>query len=142
MLGDLALVERDLPKAEALAAALRAAAPGLNVRVTGNVADGCAGAEGLINCTPVGMYPNMNDTPFAENWLREGQVVFDTVYNPENTLLIKQARDRGCITVSGIEMFIRQAAAQFERFTGVAADLAELRATLRSSISAINLAKS
>lgn len=95
----------------------------------------------LVNCTSVGMYPNMNETPFPENWLRDGAIVFDTVYNPENTLLIKQARERGCRVVSGIEMFIRQAAAQFELFTGFAPELETFRETLRQSISAVNYAK-
>ena len=89
----------------------------------------------LINGTPVGMYPDMDETPFHQNWLREGMVVFDTIYTPENTLLIKEAQIRGCKTVSGVEMFIRQAAAQFERFTGKAAPLDDLRETLRRGIS-------
>jgi 3-dehydroquinate dehydratase/shikimate dehydrogenase len=93
-------------------------------------------ADILINCTPVGMSPNMDETPFNDNWLREGMIVFDTIYAPENTLLLKEAKDRGCTTVSGVEMFIRQAAAQFERFTGKTASLDELRETLRRGISA------
>jgi len=93
-------------------------------------------ADILINCTPVGMYPNMDETPFHQNWLRDGMIVFDTIYTPENTLLIKEAKERGCVTISGVEMFIRQAAAQFERFTGKAAPLDVLRETLRRGISA------
>lgn len=93
-------------------------------------------ADILINCTPVGMSPNMDETPFNDNWLREGMIVFDTIYAPENTLLLKEAKNRGCTTVSGVEMFIRQAAAQFERFTGKTASLDELRETLRRGISA------
>lgn len=93
-------------------------------------------ADILINCTPVGMYPNMDETPFHQNWLREGMIVFDTIYNPENTLLIKEARERDCVAVTGTEMFIRQAAAQFERFTGKTASLDEIRETLRRGISA------
>lgn len=93
-------------------------------------------ADILINCTPVGMYPNMDDTPFQDHWLREGMIVFDTIYTPENTLLIKQAQARGCTAITGVEMFIRQAAAQFERFTGQSASLDELRETLRRGISA------
>lgn len=54
-LTDLRLVERDLPKAAALGEALRATTPGLRVIVTGDEAEGAAGAVGLINCTPVGM---------------------------------------------------------------------------------------
>ena len=78
----------------------------------------------------------MDDTPFQDHWLREGMIVFDTIYTPENTLLIKQAQGRGCTTITGVEMFIRQAAAQFERFTGQSASLDELRDTLRRGISA------
>ena len=45
-------------------------------------------------------------------------IVFDTVYNPENTLLIKFAREQSCQVVTGVEMFVRQAAMQFQLFTG------------------------
>ncbi len=93
-------------------------------------------ADILINCTPVGMSPNMDESPFEDHWLREEMIIFDTIYNPENTLLIKRAFARGCRVVTGVEMFIRQAAAQFERFTGQAASLDELRETLRRGISA------
>jgi 3-dehydroquinate dehydratase / shikimate dehydrogenase len=98
------------------------------------------GSEGwdiLVNCTPVGMSPNLDQSPFQENWLREEGLVFDTIYNPEQTLLIKQARARNCRTVTGIEMFIRQAAEQFRLFTGQPAPLDFLRETLRTGISAV-----
>ena len=91
----------------------------------------------LVNCTPVGMSPNVNETPYAANWMRESILVFDTVYNPENTLLLKEARDRGCRTVSGLEMFIRQAAAQFQYFTTRPAPLETMRTALRKCISAV-----
>ncbi|MDR0390669.1 MAG: type I 3-dehydroquinate dehydratase, partial [Planctomycetaceae bacterium] len=60
--------------------------------------------EILANCTPVGMHPNINESPFENDKLFAGMTVFDAVYNPENTLLIKSAKERGCKTVSGIEM--------------------------------------
>ena len=92
----------------------------------------------LINCTPLGMHPNtIDETPFAINWFRDGMLVFDTVYNPENTLFLKEARQRGCRTVSGIEMFVRQAAEQFERFTGEPSPLESMREALRQGISAV-----
>jgi 3-dehydroquinate dehydratase/shikimate dehydrogenase len=91
----------------------------------------------VVNCTPIGMHPNVDDTPFPVNYLREGMVVFDTVYNPENTMLLKDARERSCTTVSGIEMFVRQAAVQYELFTGQPAPLAEMREAIREGISAI-----
>lgn len=93
-------------------------------------------ADILINCTPVGMHPEVNQTPFQSNWMRDDMIVFDTIYNPENTLLLKEAREHRCRTVSGVEMFVRQAAAQFTRFTGEAAPLEMLKETLRNSISA------
>jgi 3-dehydroquinate dehydratase/shikimate dehydrogenase len=99
---------------------------------------GAVYADILINCTAVGMHPLVDNTPYEQNWLRESTLVFDTVYNPENTLLIKQAKLRGCPTVSGIEMFIRQAAAQFECFTNTTAPLDKLRETLRHHISPVS----
>ena len=72
----------------------------------------------LINCTPVGMHPNLDETPFEKHHLRPSMVVFDVVYNPENTLLIKDARRCNCTVVTGMEMFVRQACLQFKLFTG------------------------
>lgn len=85
----------------------------------------------LINCTSVGMHPNLDESPYEEHWLRQEMLVFDTVYTPENTLLLKQARERGCRTASGIRMFVRQAAKQFELFTNHEAPLAYMEETLR-----------
>ncbi len=93
----------------------------------------------LINCTPIGMHPNINETPFPQHWFREEMGVFDTIYNPEQTLMLKEARERNCRTVSGIELFIRQAQTQFERFTGKSVSLDDLRETLRKGISAAKL---
>jgi 3-dehydroquinate dehydratase/shikimate dehydrogenase len=91
-------------------------------------------ADVVINCTSVGMSPQVDETPFAADWLQESQIVFDTVYNPEQTRLLKEAREKLCRTVSGIEMFIRQAAAQFQRFTGKPAPMDVLRETLRRGL--------
>jgi 3-dehydroquinate dehydratase/shikimate dehydrogenase len=101
---------------------------------------GAVFADVLVNCTSVGMHPNLDETPFAENWLREGMVVFDTVYNPERTLLIRQARERDCRTITGVEMFVRQAGRQFELFTGRRAPLDVMRDVVRRAISAARLA--
>ena len=68
----------------------------------------------MINCTPVGMHPNVDDTPMPPPaGFRPGMVVMDTVYHPENTMFLKLARERECKTVSGVDMFLRQAAIQF-----------------------------
>lgn len=74
--------------------------------------------EVIVNTTPVGMYPEI-DTSIVPAWLlREGVLVFDAVYNPVETRLIRDAVAHGCLTVTGLEMFVAQAARQFELFTG------------------------
>lgn len=92
--------------------------------------------EILVNCTSVGMHPKLDESPFEQHWLGDSTLVFDTVYNPEQTLLLKESRERGCPTVSGIEMFIRQAGKQFSLFTGTEAPLEYMAETLRRSMSA------
>jgi 3-dehydroquinate dehydratase / shikimate dehydrogenase len=91
----------------------------------------------LVNATPVGMHPNLDDSPVHAGFLKPGMVVFDTVYNPEQTLLIKEARARGCPVVTGVEMFVRQAAMQFELFTGKKADIESMREILRRALSPV-----
>jgi 3-dehydroquinate dehydratase/shikimate dehydrogenase len=72
----------------------------------------------LVNCTSVGMYPDMDEMPIHPSFLKGDLMVFDTIYTPENTLLIKEARDRGCQVLTGLDMFVRQAELQFQLFTG------------------------
>lgn len=72
----------------------------------------------LINCTSVGMHPDLDESPVHGSMLKDNMLVFDTVYNPETTLLLREAKERGCHTLSGVDMFVRQAGLQFELFTG------------------------
>jgi 3-dehydroquinate dehydratase/shikimate dehydrogenase len=72
----------------------------------------------LINCTSVGMHPNLDECPVHAGFLKPGLFVFDTIYTPETTMLIREAKDRGGHVVTGVEMFVRQAALQFKLFTG------------------------
>lgn len=87
----------------------------------------------LINCTSVGMHPKVDETPFEQHWMTDNLFVFDTVYTPENTLLLKLARERGCPTASGVEMFVRQAAKQFELFAETEPPVDYMMETLRRS---------
>ncbi|ASV76789.1 3-dehydroquinate dehydratase I / Shikimate 5-dehydrogenase I alpha [Thermogutta terrifontis] len=89
----------------------------------------------LANCTPVGMHPNVDETPFDPKYLRSHMLVFDAVYNPENTLLIKDARARNCKVVTGVEMFVRQACMQFKLFTGLDAPADLMREVLKRATS-------
>ena len=78
------------------------------------------GFDIVINATPVGMQatPMAGSTPFPPEWLSGREVVFDMVYRPRLTPLLRQAGKRGCTTIEGLEMFIRQAAAQYRLLTG------------------------
>jgi 3-dehydroquinate dehydratase / shikimate dehydrogenase len=93
-------------------------------------------AELLFNCTPVGMHPNVDETPFDKHHMRPSMVIFDAVYNPENTLLVKEARGRNCTVVTGIDMFVRQACLQFKLFTGLDGPAELMRETIRRAIGA------
>ncbi|CAK9182732.1 unnamed protein product, partial [Ilex paraguariensis] len=72
----------------------------------------------LANATPLGMHPNMDRIPVAEATLCDCKLVFDAVYTPRKTTLLKAAEAAGAIIVSGVEMFLRQAIDQFNLFTG------------------------
>jgi 3-dehydroquinate dehydratase/shikimate dehydrogenase len=80
----------------------------------------------LINTTPCGMAGNKQALPIAESELNAG-LVFDMVYNPLETPLLKLARERGIPVVSGLEMFVQQGARQFEIWTGKPAPEAEMQ---------------
>ncbi len=73
----------------------------------------------ICNATPLGMHPNVDELPPAERLLKPGRVVFDAVYNPEKTRFLALAEERGCETIPGTTLFLRQAALQFELFTGI-----------------------
>jgi 3-dehydroquinate dehydratase/shikimate dehydrogenase len=70
----------------------------------------------LVHATPLGMFPNVNDCFFRNSI--PADIVFDMVYNPLDTLLIQHAREQGKTVIQGLEMFIEQAAKQFEIWTG------------------------
>ena len=72
----------------------------------------------LINATPIGMHPREEESLVPPELLHPDLTVMDIVYNPYETRLLKDARDRGIKTVPGIEMFVNQALLQFEAWTG------------------------
>jgi 3-dehydroquinate dehydratase / shikimate dehydrogenase len=76
----------------------------------------------LINMTSVGMHPHVDEAPIPAEKLH-GLIVFDGVYNPPETQLLREASRAGCTVIPGIEMFINQAAEQFRLWTGSTPDL-------------------
>lgn len=128
-LEEIALVERNLPKAEALARGLAAVSPGLSVRVTGDVAEGAAGAAGIVNCTPVGMVGH-EGTPVPRRLMRGARWAFDAVYTPVETEFIADAAAEGLTIVSGWELYFYQGQHAVSIFHGREIDEESLRRAL------------
>jgi shikimate dehydrogenase len=87
----------------------------------------------LVNATPLGMHPDPEGTPVAAQRLRPGTTVFDTVYRPLETRLLREASARACRTVGGLEMLVLQAAEQIRLWSGRCPSPAPMReAALRA----------
>ncbi|ULA65636.1 MAG: Shikimate dehydrogenase (NADP(+)) [Nitrospira sp.] len=89
-------------------------------------------AQILVHCTPIGMSPKVEGTCVPAPLLHAGLAVMDIVYNPRETQLLKDARRAGCVTIPGLEMFLHQAAAQFELWTDQTAPVDVMRTVLES----------
>jgi shikimate dehydrogenase len=81
----------------------------------------------IIHCTPVGMHPNTEETLVPKAMLRSEHVVFDIVYTPRRTRLLREAESVGCVIIPGLEMFVNQAVVQFELWTGRRAPVKVMR---------------
>ena len=75
-------------------------------------------ADVVINATSVGMYPNTDEIPLDPLYIESRHIVSDIIYNPYETRLIKQARDRGARIHRGLGMFVHQGAIAFQKWTG------------------------
>jgi shikimate dehydrogenase len=71
----------------------------------------------LVNCTPIGMHPKIEETPVAAEALT-GRLVYDLVYNPRQTRLLREATGAGCQTIGGLDMLVAQAEEQFRTWIG------------------------
>ena len=120
-LPELTLLGRDPGKADKLA---RDIAAGTAVR-SGRLAEFAAlGAETdlIINCTSAGMVPDTEACPVDPALLKPRHVVYDIVYQPRETVLLREAKRKGCRTVEGIGMLVHQGAASFRTWFGRAPD--------------------
>ena len=89
----------------------------------------------VIQGTPVGMWPDrMGETCVPRGLLGSGHVVFDMVYRPYKTRLIREAGEAGCRTILGAEMLLNQAVLQFEAWTGVPAPRGVMRGALAEEL--------
>ena len=86
----------------------------------------------LVNATPVGMHPHVEATPWPDAAaFSDGQLVYDLIYKPEQTRLLRDAAARGTHTLGGLDMLIRQAAASYAEWTGREMPVDRVREALR-----------
>ncbi|HLH43920.1 MAG TPA: shikimate dehydrogenase, partial [Bryobacteraceae bacterium] len=123
----LAITGRNLDRVRALAAAC-GAEPLSREQAEGRMFDV------LIHATPIGMAPRIHECIFPGRI--PGELVFDMVYNPIETTLLQRARQQGSAVIPGIEMFLEQAARQFEIWTGERASRAVMERAAREALGA------
>jgi shikimate dehydrogenase len=92
------------------------------------------GCEIVVNTTPVGMSPGVEETPLTRERLRPGLVVMDMVYNPLRTRFLQEAEAAGCTVVDGLAMFVHQGARQFELWTGIPAPIEIMRLAVEAEL--------
>lgn len=134
---NLTILNRNVDKAQNLAGDVSNSGLIDNVKsdsiseIEGYVAD----ADILIDTTPVGMHPHVNDDAIIKSSeMHEDLVVFDAVYNPNETVLIKEALKAGAKPVYGIKMLLYQGAESFEIWTGKKAPVDEMESALREAL--------
>lgn len=88
----------------------------------------------LINTTSVGFAASVADSPMPADALADYDLVYDLIYNPLETKLLKEAREAGAATLNGLDMFLRQAAMQFELWIGKKPDLTTARLAIEAEI--------
>ncbi len=124
----VSIYNRTLSKAEALAGEFDCQALPLSS------ASRCE-ADIVINTTSLGMHPDVDQTPLPTEALRPAMTVFDTVYNPIETRLLREASQAGCKTINGVSMLVNQAVIQFETWTGQPAPRERMRQVLIERLS-------
>lgn len=88
----------------------------------------------IINTTPIGMAPNIDEAPIEDGLILGSHIVFDIVYSPDMTKLLKIAKSKKCKTVKGIEMLVNQGAKQFEIWTGNKAPVSIMQKSIGEDI--------
>lgn len=130
---EIRIVNRSREKAQKLADHLR---PLVNVTALepNEAEEAVKTATLIINTTSIGMYPNVEEMPIPAEWLHDGLIVSDLIYNPLETKLLTSAKQVNAVTHSGIGMFVNQGALAFERWTGVEAPVELMRQTVLAQL--------
>lgn len=131
-----AVREADLTAAEALKEELLQKQPGADISVT-TLGKITGEYHLMINATPVGMYPQADACPVSEEDIQRGSFVFDAIYNPEETTLVRLARKHGRKAMTGAAMLVWQAAAAQEIWNGVSFQKEDIGEIIRQTQDAV-----
>lgn len=123
------LVDLNPAKTEALRDALLATGSGTRIEIHTDAVEAAAAADGLINCTPLGMV-GLEGTPLARAAMEGASWAFDAVYTPVETQFLMDAEASGLAIISGYELFFGQGLDAWQIFTGVPIDAEQLRAAI------------
>lgn len=128
----LTLFDIDGGKSHRLAAALQQHQGGMSVRVAASLAEACEDADGLVNCTPLGMVGH-GGTAFNGIPIKGRGWIFDAVYTPTLTDFVREAKAAQVEILNGYELFLYQGLHAFKLFTGFEVDAGSLRRTMGES---------
>lgn len=125
----LTIFDTDSARAGVLADALRAAGTDTQIRTAASAAEAAESADGLINCTPLGM-EGRPGTPLPRAQMQRPSWAFDAVYTPPDTQFLADAADAGAQIIPGYELFFFQGVHAWQLFAGRPLDEAALRRDL------------
>ena len=121
---DVTIINRTISKAESIAQSFRASAKALTESLD------LSEYQIIINATPLGMGDLCEQAPTVKDQIKSYHIIFETIYHPVKTKLVRMGLDKGCDVIQGLEMFLEQGLAQFELHTGTTAPREQMLAAL------------
>lgn len=133
----LTVVNRTLSRAEDLCQLIRQHFPSQHVEalaLESDLSSAFETGELVVNATSVGMAPNVEETPISPDLIKKSHFIYDLIYQPRETLLLKVARKKGAQVLNGLGMLLHQAAASFEIWTGKEAPIEVMKTVLEEHL--------
>ncbi|NMO94881.1 shikimate dehydrogenase [Paenibacillus lemnae] len=133
MAGSISIINRTSSKAVQLAEEWGGGTSTIRGYGEHEAEEAVSSADVIINTTSVGMHPHVDQMPVEAEWIPEGIVVSDLIYNPLKTKLLTESEARGCRVHGGLGMFVNQGAFAFEYWTGLTAPVEEMKQAVLES---------
>ncbi|MDE6092388.1 MAG: shikimate dehydrogenase [Ruminococcus sp.] len=136
----LAVIPQDIKNAQILMAEILSKCSDASVKIA-DIVTLDDSFDLIVNATPVGMYPKVDNCAISDNLINKCSSVFDAIYNPTETLLMKKARSQGKVAVGGASMLVYQAVKAHEIWYGgefKAEDISEIIKAVEDSVNAMN----